>query len=128
MNTIQKANMKTTLLRSHMAKMISNFAITLGGLTPNTGEQCIFTDIAQQSTEMKNYIKLSCQLGLMGVGMDKFYPTDEVTRAQFGTILSRVIWGTRYNNGTTYYTSHLNALKLAGIMTQIATPTMEEIR
>ncbi len=36
MNTIQKANMEDTLIRSHMAKMISNFAIRLGGLTLNT--------------------------------------------------------------------------------------------
>lgn len=79
-----------------MAKMISNFAITLGGLTPNTGANCDFTDIATQSAEMKFYIKLSCQLGLMGQGITKFDPTAVVTRAQFGTILSRVLWGNRY--------------------------------
>lgn len=79
-----------------MAKMISNFAITLGGLTPNTGANCDFTDITSQSAEMKFYIKLSCQLGLMGQGITKFDPTAVVTRAQFGTILSRVLWGNRY--------------------------------
>ena len=79
-----------------MAKMISNFAITLGGLTPNTGKQCTFTDISDQSAEMKFYIKLSCQLGLMGVGVTEFTPSDEITRAEFGTILSRVLWGTTY--------------------------------
>lgn len=92
MNTIQKANMDGVLIRAHMAKMISNFAITLGGLTPDTGKQCIFGDTANQSAEMKFYIKLSCQLGLMGINMTNFDPNGEVTRAQFGTILSRVIW------------------------------------
>jgi len=48
-----------------MAKMISNFAITLAGFTPDTTKECTFTDIGNQSTEMKFYIKLSCQLGLM---------------------------------------------------------------
>jgi hypothetical protein len=75
-----------------MAKMISNFAITFGGLTPNTGKQCTFSGIANQSSEMKFYIKLSCQLGLMGIHMANFDPNGEVTRGQFGTILSRVIW------------------------------------
>ena len=83
--------MNGTLLRAHMAKMVSNFAIKLGGLTPDTTKQCTFNDIASQSTEMKLYIKLACQLGLMGVNIDSFDPKGEVTRAQFGTILSRVI-------------------------------------
>ena len=128
MDTIQKANMTSHLLRAHMAKMISNFAIRLGGLTPNTGKQCSFDDIASQSTEMKFYIKLACQLGLMWVGVDSFDPKGEISRADFGTILSRVIRGTRYNGGTPYYAAHLNALKNAGIMTQISTPKMKELR
>jgi len=128
MNTIQKADMKWTLIRSHMAKMISNFAIKLGGFTPDISKKCEFNDIANQNTEMKFYIKLSCQLGLMGINMSQFDPNTDVTRAQFGTILSRLIWGTTYNWGTPYYTSHLKALKLAGIMTQISTPSTKELR
>lgn len=128
MNTIQKANMGSKLIRSHMAKMISNFAIKFGGLTPDTTKSCTFDDVAGQTAEMKFYIKLSCQLGLMGQNMDSFDPNTYVTRAQFGTILSRVIWGDTYNGGTTYYTKHLTALKNAGIMTQISTPSMKEIR
>lgn len=92
MNTIQKANMESTLLRSHMAKMISSFAILLGGFVPDTSKQCTFGDTAHQSAEMKFYIKTSCQLGLMGINMTNFDPDAQVTRAQFGTILSRVIW------------------------------------
>jgi hypothetical protein len=48
-DTIQKTNMTSHLLRAHMAKMISNFAIRLGGLTPDTNKQCSFDDIASQS-------------------------------------------------------------------------------
>ena len=79
------------LYRAHMAKMISNFAISLGGLVPNTGKNCTFNDISNQSSELRFYIKLACQLGLMGVGINDFDPNAEVTREQFGTILSRVI-------------------------------------
>jgi len=66
MNTIQKSNMTGYLIRSHMAKMISVFAIMLGERVPDTSAKCTFTDIANQSTEMKFYINLACQLGLMG--------------------------------------------------------------
>ena len=80
-----------------MAKMISNFAITLGGFTPDSIKQCTFDDVANQSAEMRFYIRISCQLGLMGVGMTNFEPNTEVTRAQFGTVLSRALYGEKYN-------------------------------
>lgn len=74
-----------------MAKMISVFAVMLANKVPNTAQVCEFNDIASQSTEIKFYIKLSCQLGLMGQGIDNFDPNGVVTRAQFGTIMSRLI-------------------------------------
>ena len=64
----------------------------------------------------------------MGVGITDFDPNGVVTRAQFGTVLSRLIRGTAYNNGTPYYSMHLWALKNAGIMTQISTPYNPELR
>ena len=64
----------------------------------------------------------------MWVGVDSFDPTWEISRADFGTVLSRVIRGTRYNGGTPYYAAHLNALKNAGIMNNISTPKMKELR
>ncbi len=63
----------------------------------------------------------------MGQNMSKFDPTGIVTRAQFATIMSRLIRGTTYNGGTPYYTAHLNALENAGIIT-VTTPTMKEVR
>lgn len=66
-----------------MAKMISSFAILLGGAVPNTNLSCTFADTANQSTEMNFYIRTSCQLGLMGINMTNFDPNGEVTRAQF---------------------------------------------
>lgn len=60
--------------------------------------------------------------------MTKFNPSDTVTRAQFGTILSRVLRGDRYEGGAKYYTDHLAALKRVGIMTQISNPSMKEVR
>jgi hypothetical protein len=42
-----------------------------------------------------------------------FDPDQEVDRGQFGTILSRLLRGTKNNGGTLYYQRHLQALKTA---------------
>jgi hypothetical protein len=47
----------------------------------------------------------------MGIDMEYFQPLLVVTRAQFGTILSRLLYETTYNGGTPYYAKHLQALK-----------------
>lgn len=52
----------------------------------------------------------------------------EVDRSQFGTILSRLLRGTKNNDGTPYYVHHLNALKAEGIMTKIENPSAKEMR
>ncbi|MEI6672488.1 MAG: hypothetical protein WCL02_03930 [bacterium] len=67
-------------------------------------------------------------MGLMGVGISKFNPDAVVTRAQFGTVLSRALYGDMYNEGTPYYSNHLQALKQAGIMTNISNPDATEVR
>lgn len=61
----EKVNLNGELIRSHMAKMMSNFAINTLGLKPNTGTICEFTDMDNETAEMKFYAKLACQLGLM---------------------------------------------------------------
>ena len=75
-------------------------------------------------------------MGLMGMSPDgvtvaeAFNPNDEVTRAQYGTILSRLLrWlDNAAEDGELYYTHHLAALKNAHIMTKIADPSMKELR
>jgi hypothetical protein len=133
MDTIHKADMGGVLIRAHLAKMISNFAIHLGWLIPNTSSACDFVDISDQSDELKWYITLACQLGIMGINTDgtpntQFNPDDTVDRAQFGTILSRVIWWATYNGGNPWYILHFDALKTANIMTLISQPYTPEIR
>jgi len=128
-----KVHLDGELLRSHMAKMMTNFAMKTLWLQPNTWAVCNFTDMDQESTEMKTYAKLACQLGLMWLDTDgkvnpTFNPTEIVTRAQFGTVLSRLLRGTKNNGGDVYYTKHLQALKDAGIMTKIETPEQKELR
>jgi hypothetical protein len=127
-DSIESAYMYGNLIRSHMAKMMVNFAKELGKTTVNTAADCNFTDVANESGELRDYILESCQRGIMGIGIEKFRPGDTVTRAEFGTVLSRVLWGDENNGGDPYYVNHLNALKSAGIMNNISNPSMKEVR
>ncbi len=126
-STIQKANMEGMLTRAHMAKMMVNYAINVLDKTPNTWLVCSFADISNQSSDIQLYIKLACQLGLMGVGISNFDPNGEVTRAQFGTVLSRTLYGDIYNNWVPFYSKHLDALKLGAIITN-DDPYLKELR
>ncbi|MDR0369432.1 MAG: hypothetical protein LBH96_02630 [Candidatus Peribacteria bacterium] len=47
----------------------------------------------------------------MGIDMEYFQPNMVVSRAQFGTVLSRILRQTEYAGGTPYYIKHLQALQ-----------------
>ncbi len=125
MTTIEGAQLDGLLIRSHFAKMISNYAINVMGMEPDTSKSCLFDDLADQDAEMKGYIKTACQLGLMGINTTSFNPNGLVTRAQTATIISRMYgWAA---DGVTYYIPHLAALKSRGII-KVDTPSLTEIR
>jgi hypothetical protein len=108
------------ITRAEMAKMLSVYATEVLGYEADTSKACNFTDIDSVKGDLHDYIIKSCQLGLMGQGITAFRPYDTISRAEFGTALSRTLWGNQYEGGTPYYANHLNALKAAGIMNQIA--------
>ncbi|MDR0860694.1 MAG: hypothetical protein LBO09_07120 [Candidatus Peribacteria bacterium] len=60
---------------------------------------------------MKEYAVKACSLGLMGIDMDYFQPYAKVSRAQFGTVLSRLLRQNTYAGGKPYYVKHLEALQ-----------------
>ena len=129
----KQANLEWTLQRSHLAKMISQFAVKVMNMKIDTTKACSFSDIGEETPEIQLYIKVACQLGLMGYDDNgnqnkTFDPFATVNRAQFGTILSRVLRGTKYNGADPYYLKHLNALKAEGIMKNISQPFALEMR
>jgi len=129
MSSIDQADMYGTLTRVALAKMISNYVLELGLQTPDTSKECNFSDVSETlDAQYANWVTNACQLGLMGVGITEFRPFDVVTRAEFGTVLSRALWGDANNGGDPYYTYHLNSLLDAGVMTKIDTPSMTEVR
>ena len=52
-----------------------------------------------------------------GNAIAHFNPQGEVSRAEFATVLSRVLFGDKYNQaGADFASKHLEALKSAGIL------------
>jgi len=109
--------------------------------TPDTSMNCNFTDIGKETKELQIAMRESCQLYAMGMKSDglipktTFEPNDFVTRAQFGTILSRILFWWQYNlsekeilERVPYYQKHLAALKSYNIMTKISNTQMLEIK
>ena len=106
------------LTRAAAAKMISNFAMNLLGMKPDTTRACTFSDTVDQDGELQKYMTLSCQLGLMGLNNSDrmsaktFEPGGFVNKAQFATIISRMLYGDTYNsNDVCWYCKHVDVLK-----------------
>ena len=127
MDNIEKANMEGWLTRIAMAKMLSQYAINILKKTPDTNKECKFSDVSEElDTQYNNGVTLSCQLWIMGVWITEFRPNDEVTRAEFGTALSRMLYGTA-DWEWAYYKPHLEILKQLWIITN-DNPELKELR
>jgi hypothetical protein len=61
----------------------------------------------------------------MWVWIDNFRPNDVVTRWEFATALSRMLYGT--SDGTPYYSTHLSKLYREWIITN-SDPKIKELR
>ena len=140
MSTIQDADPDWYLLRWHMAKIVVNFMINvlwmkLPTVIPDHCKNWNDDPTIWESDEIKWYTTISCALWVMWIDMlnNEFLPNDIVSRAEFGTVVSRVLWWNTFNVVhtplTPYYKLHLNQLKNNNIMTQINKPlTVKELR
>lgn len=133
---IQKARLTGYIPRNHFSKMISEFAVNVLWRTPDVGKAGCdsFDDISEDTEELRWFIKTACELNLMWLHSDgktpkdSFYSDVYITRAQFGTVFSRLLFGDEYNiedESVVYqqewyrYKNHLEALKEYGVMTKI---------
>lgn len=134
MPNIFKADLRWKLIRSHMAKMMVEWSKKVLGVEPNTNIVCKFNDIDYLKwQDLYAFIIQACQMWLMGIDnkwkpKSSFDPAGVVTRAQFGTVLSRAVRWNYYNGWDPYYNYHLDALKSAEIMTKISNPSSDELR
>ena len=119
------------VVRWHMAKMVVNYAVNVlwWELPEKLPKHCKWKDWknAWESQEIKDFSEKACALWLMWIDMEYFQPYKLVTRAQFGTILWRMLWWKM--PAKPYYAAHLNRLNAEGIMKKIDNPEEQiEIR
>lgn len=129
MDSIEKADMNAPLTRIAMAKMLSQYAINVLGKTPDTTKVVpTFPDVDEQlNKDYNDWVTLAYQLGIMWINIDSFRPFDLVTRAEFGTALSRMLFGLSDGEEDLWYKPHLDKLMNEKIIT-IDTPDLQELR
>ena len=131
--TIESAQMNWKLTRIAMAKMLSQYAINVLWKTPDTSKTIKFNDVTdKRNRDYDNWVTLAYQLWIMWQNMkdNNFRPDDEVSRAEFATALSRLLYSTsdgEYKNTSKYYIHHMEKLKKEWIITK-DDPRMKEKR
>jgi hypothetical protein len=135
--TLVDANPDGYVRRWHLAKMVVNYAVNVlwKEIPYDVSYQCLhWNDDSSEweSNEIKEYATKACALWIMWINMknNKFRPRDVVSRAEVGTVLSRVLWWDKYNQKPSnhFYEEHLKALKENRIMMQIDNPTERQER
>ena len=130
---VEKARLNDPLTRAELAKMMAMYATKVLGKQIVTTGEVNYADVDSSLGDLADFIKLAYQLQIMGIdangnALEKFNPHALVSRAEFGTVLSRVLFGAKYNqDGEKWYEKHLNALKEAKVLSN-TTPTLQELR
>ena len=132
--SVENAKMDNTLTRIQMAKMLSQYAINVLGKEPDVSKWVIrFSDVTNKmNKDYDNWVNLAYQLWIMWQNMkdNKFRPNDEVSRAEFVTALSRLLYSTsdgEYKSTWKYYVNHMQKLVKEWIITK-DDPKMKEKR
>ena len=134
MRTIQEARLDQPLTRAELAKIMSVYAMKEYHLKPFKAGAVNYKDVNADLGDLADYIQLAYQLQIMGINADgtpieAFEPHKLVSRAEFATVLSRVIWGNKHNiSGDYRYSAHLQALKKYKIITSDVPANRWELR
>ena len=134
MRTIQEARLDQPLTRAELAKIMSVYAMKEYHLKPLKVGAVNYKDVNADLGDLADYIQLAYQLQIMGINHDgtpiqSFEPHKLVSRAEFATVLSRVIWGSKHNiSGDDRYSAHLQALKKYRVITSDVPANWWELR
>lgn len=119
------------MTRLELAQMLNQISDHLN-LEPLMEKKCEFTDLSWTPESTKRSAQNVCQLNLMGIhpnqsALENFMPDQLVDRAQMITVISRLLRGDTFNQGTTFYEKHLEKITSEQLITQ-ANPDMIEIQ
>lgn len=121
---IDNAKLNQELSRIEMARMLNIFAMKLIWKEEDPSKDCKwYSDLNYNDSIIANR---ACRLWIMWIWINKFKPNDSVSRAEFGTVLSRILYWDTYNVANwKYYEKHLKALKDNGVITN-SNPNLKE--
>ena len=123
-STIDDAKLYDNITREELAKMMVVFVSKELGRQPVRTYVPKYWDVSEKSrwAELARYIILAYQYQIMGIHANGtplryFDPEWRVTRGEFATVLSRILYGSKYNKEwSEYYERHVQALQDAGIL------------
>ena len=133
MKTVEAARLDQPLTRAELAKMMVVYIQKVAGKDPVVTWDVTYEDVDESLGDLAGYIKLAYQYQIMWINADgtpiqHFNPHGLVTRWEYATVFSRVLFGDRFNKAwADFYTNHLAALEKVGILKN-TTPTIQEIR
>ena len=118
-SSIHSADMDWYLTRIWMAKILSQFAINIVWMKPDYNKYNTYYDVSESlDAQYDNWALLAYQLWIMWIDTHYFRPYDYVTRAEFATAVSRMVYNTEdWRNNRAYYEPHLNKLRDEWILT-----------
>ena len=131
---INKAKLNTNITRAELAKMMVVFMSWVLEKSPIITDNTDYRDVNEKKLwDLTWYIQLAYQYQIMWINadwspMENFNPNKPVSRAEFATVLSRVLFGNTYNqNWAKYYENHITALNNANILND-TNPNLTEWR
>lgn len=133
MKTVESARLDEPLTRAELAKMMVVYIQKVLEKDPIVTGDVAYPDVDESLGDLYWYIKLAYQYQIMWINADGtpiefFNPYGIVTRWEYATVFSRVLFGDKFNkDGEDFYSKHLEALKSAGILTNTV-PTIQEMR
>lgn len=133
MKTIEAARLDEPLTRAELSKMMVVYIQKVLGKSPVVTGDVSYSDVKEELGDLFGYIKLAYQYQIMwinadGTPIELFNPYGIVSRWEYATVFSRVLFGSKFNkDGADFYTKHLDALKAAWILTN-TTASIQEMR
>ena len=133
MKTVEAARLDEPLTRAELAKMMVVYIQKVLEKDPIVTGDVSYPDVDESLGDLYGYIKLAYQYQIMWINADGtpiefFKPNGLVTRWEYATVFSRVLFWDKFNKaGEDFYSKHLEALKAAWILTNTI-PTIQEMR
>ena len=133
MPTIEQARLKDWITRAELSKMMVVFMSEVLKKQPVLSGNADYADVDNSLGDLADYIQKAYQYQIMWINADgtpikNFNPNGKVSRAEFATVLSRVLFGSKYNqDGANYYEWHIKALAESKILTN-TDPKIQELR